>query len=443
MKGIQKIIVGAVCLTFIAGSESSFAKEGTAGCKYRHVQECKDITANNKKDPDGINTQYCNYFESHDMGCKQELWSATAYTTVAAVCLTACVLEKTGYGTAAAQALRPVCTWGSLGVAAADIASTLIISGEIKKKTQDAHKNLPVTYGLKGGSVASAVGAGLATLLTTGGTIGGLANKTVSSAELCAAAVMDGMFAYSKWKNKSVIVKAAEKNYCQLKENLDGKDYGCNSLGNFGNINFKPTANLSQFQTNLTSNTATAPDLSGLEGLSSEADDMKNMPIDEAVKNMNEAYAKAGDDKILGKPNFSKALKALKDVTGADPNAFLASAARGNLSDTMSKLLGNMKGDDFGMGLVKESEKLGARLRIEGQTNIAFEKPVSNSNGTNKKFSNFGSDLFGDRGPAGVGGADKLIFGGFDGDIWHVGTTQSIFEIVSKKTNAVSNRVVK
>lgn len=434
------ITVFSIIFLLLVNSSLSFAKEGSAGCKFRHVTECSDIRSGNKADPDGINTQYCNYFEAHDMGCKQELWSGIAYTTAAAVCLTGCIMEKIpAIGTAAAQAIRVACTFGSMGVAAADIASTLIIKNQVDQKVKSANQNLPITYGTGAfGTAAGAVG-GVAALYLANGS---LAASKATNAEMCVAAVMDGMFAYSKFHNKKKLVEAAEKNYCQLQENMTGQDLGCASPGRLPKFNQFKNFNLSQNQTNIGGSSTANPDLNGSDSMSSEIEDIKKMPISEAVNKMNEAYAKAGDDKILGKPDFGKALKALQEATGANPNAFLASAAAGNLSDTMSKLLGNSKGTDLGLAMIKDAEKLGARLRIEGSANIAFEKPVAGG-GANKKFANFGNDVFGDRGPAATGGAEKLSFGGFDGDIWHIGTTQSIFEIVSKKTTSVSNRVNK
>ena len=475
----MKFLSLLVIVNLLMPTQVIFAGDhGTFGCSYSDVQECsKDNLAHSKIEH---SNQYCSYLKAHDTACKQEAYSALAYTAAAAVCAAVCTASITGFG----AGLGPLCNTGTQVVSIADAISSLYIATQVSSDIKDSQAGLQAAM-----STASAVGmyaassymntlgsatsaasqaagqagsafrnSNLGTVQFRTNPVTGMkeayykegnfdqnaqnldqANKDVTDAQnkqaskeklmACLQAGMNTLMASMKWINKSKLVDNAEE---QLK-NLQDVSQGSAPRTNFGKNQYKP------MQT-VVNGSAPAPDLSDSRGGVAEV----MVPGGDSLARIGESYATAADGKDFGpmtKNDFGKAFQALKDNFGVTPQQMLGSLNSNGVAGTVGKLLGDSAGAGAMKDYLKDMENKARGMNLP--SNLAFESSGGGSGGGSAKSDNPFGALFGDRGPAGIngGGAAGVNFGGFNGDIWHAGSTLSIFEIVSKKTNEVSARV--
>ncbi len=481
----MKILTGILIFNLLIPSQFVFAKEGGFGCAYSKVPEC----SGNAKDSHA--NQYCSYLKAHDTACIQEAWSAVAYTAAAAVCATACLATVTVFG----ASLESICKIGTTSVAIADTLSSLYVATQVGNDIKDSQAAFQAA--LSGaGAVGMAIGTSyLSKLGNQASNLNNVYNQatnpttvTNSSPTVTTAPAPDGGSAVQLnnsnqnnsygWNQNSNNQNLnandnlkTQKNQAENKSSKADKTASClqagmntlmasmkwinkaklvsnadDQLSNLRSVKTAPTTHLAHnnyhpMQTTVDGN-APAPDMADSRGGTNEL----FIPGEDSLSRIGSSYATASDGKnfpSMSKNDFNNAFKALKDNFGVTPQQFAAAMEQSGPAGAVSKLLGNGPGSDEAKAYFNDiAEK--AKSMNGGAPNLAFDK-VQNNSGSGKPSGSenpFGA-LFGDRGPAGIngGGASGVNFGGFKGDIWHAGTTLSIFEIVSRKTNEVSPRL--
>lgn len=465
----MKFVSMVVIANLLIPTQFVFAeKKGTFGCSFSKVDECKNTTSGSQ------DKQYCSYLKAHDKACIQEAYSAIAYTAVAAICTTSCVLQMSVVPAtvAAGKAMAPYCKIGTQAVSIADALTSLYIATQVGKDIKDEQATLHALLST-GTAIGTYAGSSYLNHLATNSSAAATAATNAEQNYLCTAescgesdvatqqakadsqsandasksandkqakaektatclqAGMNALMATMKWTNKAKLVSNAEDQLNNL------KSVKTTPSSNLGRSNYLPMQNL-------VNGNAPAPDLADSRGGLSEV----FVPGEDSLSRIGESYATAADGKTfpsMGKNDFGNVFQALKDKFGITPQQLATAMESRGPVGAISGLIGNGPGTDAVKSYLNDVASKAGNISSSG-SNLAFDKVQNNSgSGKSSGSDNPFSGLFGDRGPAGIngGGASALNFGGFKGDIWHAGTSLSIFEIVSRKTIEVSPRLKK
>lgn len=433
----------AVGVALVVLSPSAFAENK---CKTG-IQDCQD----HGLDPDSLPSKdqlgndlskgYCKQISLNHRACRDERNLALAYTTMAAYCTTVCVMTYSANPATfnAAMAMRPYCYAGSAAVSLWEIVQTNMIKKEAEAYQDEEIKKISHDFGLdhwatKGVFAAWTSFSAFAWPIfqkTVGTGLQSVTQKGLSRGNICITAALNGIFAAVKWGNRSRIIDSSRDNlasaellWVQQQKKGGGDDRKKYiQLASGGGSSSPPTV----------------ADVRSAAQQVNVADDN----VDTA--RIGESYATEGTSKLFGNPkaeDYQKMLDVLNKHTGATPNALMDSLESSGVAGTLSKFTGD---SEFGKSLGNAFKEMESKVNgMPAASYLAFDKTGSAGGGGSKGTSdNPLAGLFGARGPAADGGSGvkDIKFGGFNNDIWHAGSTLSIFEIVSRKTQTVSTRV--
>lgn len=445
---------------------------------------------------------FCQMLKTNDAVCQQTQYMTYAYTAIAATCLSVCIGSIASVGILAS--LEPVCTYGSAMVGVVDTVWAIKTDMEREQWTFSRAGALKEQYA-RIGSPALAATANTTTmavsLMTQAATKKAAEKATEKVAEKateqvaeqatekvtekvaeqateqvaeevaektaekvaekgteqvaqkgteeaakssganvasCISAALNSVFAgirYHHWKS---VQEGSAKTYPQVWEVYSGSCH-----------NDRPPTTISLgSQQGMLSSAASAPPVVATAA----------SPTDEFAKDIEEGLASGEVAASFAEADFTKkglglqdpkgalntALKALNDQ-GITPNMLARSLAESGVTGTLAK----MPGVDGGM---KEAlRRIGEGIDRDAGGMLTTNAMAFDTSGVGKgggsssskpESNNPFAGLMGNRGPAAQkGGAQLVKFGGFKNDIWHTGTQKTIFEIVSDKTQSVSNRV--
>lgn len=422
------------------------------GCSYHKNYPCPDLMKEGKKnyskdnadfnpmqkDSDGnlmgSSLDFCMYLDASDRSCQLTSGMAVAYTAIAAFCWIACA-DRFLITTAATEI---ACAWGSMALPASELVSTKVLRNKnedwINKRGPQLTKQYEA-YGIPAATLAAQAGIQAISAARVGWSQSHLAggDNTYTS---CWSAAINTVLAGVRYYNIHAITKSSRTNYDAM---CSQHPEECNKTA-AGNK--KPPAESTRNPIGGSSLASAAPIT---PEASSKIDDLAK-DIEAGLNNGTTAenFATAGFKPNLGPADGRKALQtALKGLNdhGITPAMLARSLAADGVAGTLSKLPGVSEGMKDAFKKLDDAAKQSGGLT---STQFAFEGGGGAHGGSAQKSS---SDPFagmmGNRGPAaGMGGAQAMKFGGFDGDIWHAGTQKSIFEIVRDKTQTVSSRVL-
>ncbi len=424
-------------------------KCGTTSC-------CSFVKDPSKGDAAGHSASVCNYLHLSDVACKADQSMALVYTSMAIVCGVACVAGKTGYGSWSI----PICSVGSIVAGLSDTILGIAIGSKAKGIKAEADEINAMNYGVvnAGGAVMATrglVNAGVIGKNTAAGATAATKNAATAAAKKaaeeasktaakeasktatktaaknagsCISMVLNAAMASAKQINKSLIANKSEQNFQSLLSLIsEGAPTPAPSLNNNG-------MNNGNMPMGADSNPPTVADMRENAREAEVAGESARLP--------EESYAMAGNSGFNQNHSpqpYKDAMKAIDDQFGLNPNKLADLLDTKGVGGAVQQAVGGDDGNLIG-DLIRDMEK----EYTPAQSNIAFESSMkaSGGGGGGKPNNPFG-DLFGNRGPkAAEGGLKTIKFSGFDNDIWHAGTTLSIFEIVSKKTQTVTPRVL-
>lgn len=397
------------------------------GCNYSKKDECVKAESNNQLDQTGQAPTICKYLHEADTACTMDYSLAITYGALAVVCGISCVLKDTLYGTAAGEALEQVCNIGGMAAAATDMIAGIVINENIKEYEKKSAKIIPKDYGISGYTAATAT---LVRALATYGVIGAsstgaLASSARSNSGACISMVLDALFAGVKIYNGGQIAKNSEDNFKVVQDLLSA-----------------PRSSSSSSSSSSTRAMMTLAGTSTPGGSTGSINARDSAPADSGTaaefnpKNLGAAFAMADTKSLYKNPHaktIEDAFAALDKHLGLTPEKLADSLQNAGLGGTMEKAIGGKAGKDIGDMLRKFEADL---AKVQAPT-FEVAKAAAGAGSANRPFKDYG----GSTGPIGTAGAQKMSFAGFDDDIWHAGTTMSIFDIVSKKTQTVSGRV--
>jgi hypothetical protein len=397
--------------------------------------------------------QYCQAIDVANAGHDAEERTLVYYSVAAAVCLSACIFEKSPAG----PALKLSCMISDFAAIGGDIAEMVVVNNAADKSIDDWGNTLAAS--LTAG-VGAAAGYVVMNVIAKKGASEILKKATERVGDSCVASVF--------------VAAAAVIKGIGMKNAGDSADDNCNTLQG---LDTKDKANMA---TDLASDTSTAPGSqvssgapsagnggngsagSGASGGSTgnKGPSARSLPasVQQAVRNFPNdatfAAATAGDvfrpayDAIGGKENMPASLEKATGMSVADL------ANKLNSGQSLSQALGDIPGFESAAATVGQIEKdiKDGVITAKNGAPLAAGMMTSKGGGGGAKpaaaanpFGNFGM-----RGPVGGGTPTETTFekakrdlaaSESSGDIWHEGFGGTIFQIVSHKLDATRDRI--
>lgn len=468
--------LGLLARSFAAEDKPAPREHG--GCNYTDNQICTEYFACDKEMSgdftnqtamaDGANkvnacrdkykadhrASFCNYIKANDTVCDSTWPIAAGYSAAAVVCGVGCLVPAYGsWAIPICNALTPVVQAADFFVAiGVNTANSEYIEKADSHVVKDfwgstgtgrdflsyaaphiaaAIQGATITGGYVGGAAAAKAGEEVGkTAAETAGKEGGEkgAEHGAKNAAACVSMVLNGLMAGVKWANFALVQTNSEENYnkmcsmhvsnCDFSKKEEAPGAPVAPIASMGGGGTPPT-------------------------VADNRDRSPYLPVkikDKVNKNPNkvsDSFANAELKDLFGTPPgaMKNALDEMYKQTGATPGDLAESVANNGLAGTLAKFGATKDGD-----LLKKIDALGPQYFKSNP--IAFESTGGGVGRSGPAAASPFGGLFGNRSPAAdAGKVNDMKFGGFNGDIWHAGTTLSIFEIVRQRTQSVSDRV--
>ncbi|MEW6057655.1 MAG: hypothetical protein AB1540_13670 [Bdellovibrionota bacterium] len=466
-------MLSAFALFLNLASQAYAIQPEFSGCSYSQNHPCPEKLMTHK-DGEAHVEGFCRQMEINDRACHYTMGLAAAYTAVAAACSALCVSSIFTLGLSDTF-LSSACIAGSIAAGVADIAAGIKLNNDMAEM-QNKYKDVVLKdFGLAPRIAGPVVaGAGLFTAFVFGGVnatstyvtgatnaikvgsaAGGAAQTMGSSSATtvttevssntealvgsCVTAAATTAVASLKWAEETVIKNHSEKTFHQM----------CDPMNSQIDCRKPSHSDLATTPSNITGNGLSTggtapPSLAKQEGLS--LSDQKKIDDDFNSGKIAQNMATSDFGKIFNKSphDIQKALDAFKNGTGLSLGQFANQVKKGGLGSALAQFTKDAPASS--QAAVKDAlKKLEAEMRAQHLGSIlAFGESSSRSSAGKTAGSSPFAGLFqgSNRELSSLaGGAQDLKFSGFKGDIWHAGSTKTIFEIVSEKTSSVSNRV--